>query len=397
MTTAGFDAHIRNRLLRVLAAATFLIFFQAFMVAPIIPTLAQIFGVSLGTIGLIVPAYLIPYGLATLVYGPLSDRVGRRPIIFASLSAFILLTGLTAVTRSASGMLIIRLLTGLGASGVVPIALALVGDMFPFNERGRALGWLFGAMAGGMAFGSTAGAVLEPVITWQGLFLAVSALGIVVLIALLPYRTVLEARPQGAGNVTARKVLKGIRALLASKRGARTYAYVLFNGIFHSGTFTWLGLYFARRYGLSEVGIGLALLGYGVPGFLFGPAIGRLADRLGRSRLIPAGVLISSLSAVGLALNVPVAVAALLVTTLSLGYDMTQPLLAGIVTALSPNRGLAMGLNVFALFTGFGLGSLLFSGVLRLGLGGAFALFGAAALVAAVVAIPLFRTEAIAS
>jgi hypothetical protein len=78
-------------------------------------------------------------------------------------------------------------------------------------------------------------------------------------IALLPYRTFLEARPQGAGNITARKVLKGIGALLASKRGARTYAYVLFNGIVHSGTFTWLGLYFARRYGLSEVGLAMGL------------------------------------------------------------------------------------------------------------------------------------------
>ena len=41
-------------------------------------------------------------------------------------------------------------------------------------------------------------------------------------------------------------------SLLRLGRGLRTYAYVLLNAIFHSGVFTWLGLYFARRYGLSE-------------------------------------------------------------------------------------------------------------------------------------------------
>src|ERR1700692_3932768 len=62
----------RERLLRILAGATFLIFFQAYMVAPLIPRLAAIFSVSEERIGLIVPAYMIPYGIATLFYGVLA-------------------------------------------------------------------------------------------------------------------------------------------------------------------------------------------------------------------------------------------------------------------------------------------------------------------------------------
>jgi predicted MFS family arabinose efflux permease len=90
----------------------------------------------------------------------------------------------------------------------------------------------------------------------------------------------------------------------------------------------------------------------------------------------------------------PVVVATLMVISLSLGYDMTQPLLAGIVTDLSPKRGLAMGLNVFTLFLGFGLGSLLFSGVLQVvGIGTAYLLFGSTALLAALLAGRLFRSE----
>lgn len=386
------EALSRERLLWILSAATFLIFFQAFMVAPLIPRLATIFGVSVERIGLIVPAYLIPYGISTLVYGVASDRIGRRPIMFASLTAFILLTAATGFVHSATQMLTLRLLTGVGASGVVPLALALMGDLFPYRERGRPLGWLFGVMAGGMAVGSTAGVLLEPFVGWPQLFFGVSALGLILLLALFPYWELLggasEHRPP-----PLKAIIAGYKALLGSARGFRTYTYVLLNAVFHSGVFTWLGLYFARRYRLGEVGIGLALLGYGVPGFLLGPVVGRLADRVGRSRLIPIGLMLAGATAAALALDLPVIAAGLLVTLLSLGYDLTQPLLAGIVTDLGPQRGQAMGLNVFTLFVGFGLGSLVFSAALQAGLNIALVTFGAIIFLAGLTALHLFSSE----
>jgi len=366
----------RERLLRLLATTTFLIFFQAYMVAPMIPKLSGVFGVSPRVIGLIVPAYLIPYGVSTLFYGVLSDWIGRRRIMLASLFAFVLLSGLTATARSASQLIVWRLVTGLGASGVVPLALALIGALFPYEERGRPLGWLFGAMAGGMAFGSTFGVLLEPVIGWRGVFLAVSGFGLVALLLLKPFVDLLgdaaRQRPTGLAEI-----FRGYKSLLTSGRRRWTYTYVFANAIFHSGVFTWLGLYFERRYGLGEIGIGLALLGYGVPGFLLGPAVGRAADRWGRKWLIPSGVAIAAFSAALLMPQLPLALAAVAVTTLSLGYDMTQPLLAGIVTSLSKERaGQAMGLNVFTLFSGFGLGSMLFGELLRTGFPISLAVFG---------------------
>lgn len=99
---------------------------------------------------------------------------------------------------------------------------------------------------------------------------------------------------------------------------------------------------------------------------------------------------IGAICALGLAAPLPLVAAAVLVTLLSLGYDLTQPLLGGIVTALPANRGQAMGFNVFTLFAGFGLGSLIFQAALSWGFTGAL---GAGALVAAALAVPLFRTE----
>ena len=391
--TRRVNALPRERLLRVLSGITFLIFFQAYMVAPMIPRLSAVFGVSTQRIGMLVPAYLIPYGISTLFFGLLSDWAGRKRIILASLTAFAGLTGLTAASGTADQLIFWRFLTGLGASGVVPLALALMGEIFPYDQRGRPLGWLFGAMAGGMAFGSTFGVLLEPAIGWRGLFLLVSAIGFTGLLLLRPYLALLGDRPP-TRTLTLESVIKGYKYLLMLGRAQRTYTYVFVNAIFHSGIFTWLGLYFWQRYGLGEVGIGLALLGYGVPGFLLGPIIGRGADRWGRRWLIPAGISLASLSALLLAPHSPLIFAGAAVTMLSLGYDMTQPLLAGIVTTLDPKRaGQAMGLNVFMLFTGFGLGSLLFGWALQLGFEKGLVIFGGIQGALALAALAAYRSE----
>jgi hypothetical protein len=97
--------------------------------------------------------------------------------------------------------------------------------------------------------------------------------------------------------------------------------------------------------------------------------------------------------ALTLAAPLPLFAAQIAIVALSLGYDMTQPPLGGIVTDLPGNRGQAMGLNVFTLFTGFGLGSLTFQALLPAGFPVALTVFGVAALAAAILAIPLFRTE----
>ncbi len=382
----------RERLLWLLAAITFFIFFQAYMIAPLIPRLAGVFNVTVQTMGLAVPAYLIAYGTATLFYGPLSDRWGRRPIIIACLAAFILLTALTGLSRSSTQLSVLRLITGLGAGGVVPLALTLIGDLFPYQERGRPIGWLFGAMAGGMAGGSVMGVMLEPFVSWQGLFFGVAALSIVTFFCLLRYRSLLGSR-NSAAKPSFRAIVVGYWTLLDTARGRRTYGYVFVNAVFHSGVFTWLGVYFSRRYGVGEIGIGLALLGYGIPGFLFGPAIGRLADRYGRSHLIPLGLTLAGASAAALTLDIPIAVAPVLVTLLSLGYDLTQPLLAGIVTDLGPQRGQAVGLMAFILFLGFGMGSLIFGAMLPLGISTDLIIFGTCAVLAGVLALIQFRAE----
>ena len=177
----GDSGSKREAVLHVMAAASFLVFFQAYLVAPLIPSLSVEFHASTDFLGMLVPAYMLPYGISTLFYGPISDRFGRKAVILTLLGLMVVTLAGVATANTVVQMMVWRLLGGAITGGTVPIALALLGDIFPYEERGRPLGWIFGAAAGGMAFGSTLGAFLNPIIGWRKEFLITAALTAAVL------------------------------------------------------------------------------------------------------------------------------------------------------------------------------------------------------------------------
>ncbi|MGH8292149.1 MAG: MFS transporter [Gammaproteobacteria bacterium] len=379
-------------LLPAICATAFVVFAQTFMVAPLIPHLSVVFASPVTWVALAIPAYIIPQGLMTLLAGPLSDRIGRRTVIYASLLTFAAITAATATAQRVDVFIAWRVAAGVFAAGVVPICLTLIGDVIPFERRGRAVGWMFGAIAGGTATGAAVGALLVPLTGWRGLFLIVAALSIAVILLTVGThafpRTVLPSVPS-----PWHAVARGYVSLLSMARARRTYGYVVLNAILQSGVFTWLGVYLHQRFGLGETGIGLALLGYGIPGLVFGPVIGKLADRYGRAWIVPAGVALTGACALLLALPLPLVAAQIAIILLSLGFDLTHPQLAAITTDLHGPRGQAVALMAFSLFVGFGLGSLLFQAALTEGFVVALCIFGGCALVATAFALVLFRGE----
>ncbi|MGJ1242695.1 MFS transporter [Sphingobacterium siyangense] len=376
----------------ILSLATFIVFFQGFMVAPLLPLLSEQFGTTTRHVSFIEPSYLLGYGLFTLVYAPLSDRFGRFRIITLCLIIFSVLTLLTAYVQGTNQMIFLRLLTGIGAAGIAPTTISWISDRYPYEKRGHALGIFFGNMAGGTAFGSSAGALITSLVGWQWLFIGVASIALLILLLIVIYKKdILKV------NETVRGVKENIFLvfcnILSSGRARFTYFYVLFNGMFHGGIFAWLAYFFYRNYGLGELQIGLALLGYGIPGLLLGPLLGKLADHYGRQRIIPLGLFLGALTVLLLSQNLNLAASCVLVALLSLGFDLSHPLFAAIVTTFSAQKGAATGLFAFFLFSGYGLGSLLLSLIINIGLESAFQVFGGCLLLAAICSIFVFRKE----
>ncbi len=376
----------------ILSLGTFIIFFQGFMVAPILPQLSEYFHVTVRHVSFIEPAYLLSYGVSTLFYAPLSDRYGRFPVIVFSLSGFILITAMTGLAGSVDQLIFLRLLTGLIAGGVAPTTIGWIGDHFPYEKRGHALGIFFGFMAAGTAFGSSAGALLTAFVGWRSLFWIVALLGVLILLLLLFKRKeFLQRHNQTIGSL--RNMITAYIDLLKLPRARRTYTYVLLNSMFHSGIFAWTGYFFFENYQLDEKGVGLALLGYGIPGLFLGPYLGKMADRYGRNRIIPMGISLGALSVVLLSLHYPLMVSCLLIAALSLAFDMTHPLFAAIITTLSERKGVAIGLFAFVMFMGYGLGSLILSLIIDLGINQSFLVFGLCAAAGAALSVLAFKNE----
>lgn len=191
-----------------------------------------------------------------------------------------------------------------------------------------------------------------------------------------------------------RRVIHEYMIVLNAPRGGRTLTFIFCNGAFHGGIFSWLGLLLTRRYHLHDVGIGLALAGYGLPGIFFGTMIGRWGDRYGRRYVVPFGFLWAAGCAFLLLPHSGRLVASLAIAALSVGFDATHPLMSSITTSLDPkHRGQITGLATFANFLGMGAGAICFQHLMAFGFSIALAIFASAQTLLGLAALYDFRGE----
>jgi predicted MFS family arabinose efflux permease len=109
----------------VMAAIAFAVFYSKHMMAPLVPALSHEFSVSPYELGWLIPGFLIPYGVSTLVYGAVSDRWGRTPVLVTLLCFATLTMMLVSFAGSWRTLLIARILFGVGCGGIVTISLAI--------------------------------------------------------------------------------------------------------------------------------------------------------------------------------------------------------------------------------------------------------------------------------
>src|SRR5580698_8254360 len=141
MVTLGEPSSASNEVhLWVMATIAFVVFYGNYMVAPLIPAFSREFSVSAYQLGWVIPGYLIPYGISTLVYGAVSDWWGRCRTLVALLCFATITMLVVSFAGSWRTFIVARILSGVGCGGIVTIALAIVGDRYPYAIQGRPMG-----------------------------------------------------------------------------------------------------------------------------------------------------------------------------------------------------------------------------------------------------------------
>ena len=178
--TIHIDHRARMEILFAILLGLFLSALDQTIVGTALPTIAtDLHGNSLYI--WVVTIYLLTSTISGPVYGKLSDQFGRKRLLMFGISVFLIGSALSGLSQSMEQLIVFRGIQGLGAGAIFPISLAVIGDLFSPQERGKYQG-LFGAVFGISALiGPALGGFLTDQVSWHWIFFVNIPIGAVAL------------------------------------------------------------------------------------------------------------------------------------------------------------------------------------------------------------------------
>lgn len=369
------------------------------MVIPLLPFYAERYGASPFGVALLFASFSFAQFVFAPLWGRLSDRVGRRPVLLGSIAGAVAAYALFAFARSFPILLAARIASGIAAANY-SIAQAYVADVTPREERARAMGLLGAAFGLGFVLGPVLGGLAghlgyAAVPATAGIL---SALNLVLAWTLVPESLPAEVRARH--REAARGLEAGGWSSRAGLRGAAGGPAVpglmglLFLVIFaFSSMEATLGLYVERRFGFGFIQNAWLFTYIGVVMVIVqGGLLGTLARRFGETRLIVAGIAVMAAGLLLLPVGRELALLGATTGLLAVGMGLHHPSTLSLISRLTEDhrQGATLGAarSLGALARGFGP---LWGGWAFGALGPAWPFWSGAALmaVALLVAIPV--------
>ena len=153
------------------------------LLVPSMPGLEKTFGVPYGTVQLTLTLYLIGMAVCQLIYGPASDRFGRRPLLLAGLSLFFIASVLAAIAPTIEALIAARLIQAIGGSAGIVLARAMVRDVFSREKSASVISYITMAFVVAPMIAPVLGGFLEQYAGWRTGFWLLAAIGASVLSA----------------------------------------------------------------------------------------------------------------------------------------------------------------------------------------------------------------------
>ncbi len=256
------------------------------IIAPLLPLYAEKLGATGIWLGVIFASYSISRAILTPVFGRLSDRSGRKRFISIGLLSYAIISLGYIWAGSVAQLTLIRLIHGISAGMIIPIAQAYVGDISPKGEEGTWMGYYQAAFFGGFGFGPLLGGILTEHL---GMTFAFSAMGGLNLLAFLG---VILFLPEVSPRKLATSASPSFKQMTASGVIRGLFSYRLSFSVGRAAFATFVPIFAAFYIGLSPTLIGVVLATHILLMSLLQGFSGRIADRFNRKLLVIMGGII---------------------------------------------------------------------------------------------------------
>jgi len=347
-----------NRLLLpYLSFCSFLVGFDSIVTVPLVPAIVVSTGMPMDWGSLLYASYAIAYAISTPIMGAISDRWDRKKMLILGLFVFALGTVLTGFAETFLTVILFRILSGIGAGMIQPTVYAVVGDTYSYEQRGRAMGIVTGALIASAVFGVPIGGYIAELSSWNWTFWLVALLSLLT-VFFIPSIT---ASRDSVTNLAA----TGKRPTLIGQIGkalttpvilfALLVAFLYYGGL--QGMFALSGVYYYTFYHLSEGKTGLILMIAGIASVLGSVVGGKLADLWNKKGIVVSASLLAGLSVIALStLTKNIALSIGIHIVWAAVYAMGQSSFNALVSELNPRiRGTVLSLNSSAMYAGGGL------------------------------------------
>ncbi|MGE4485369.1 MAG: MFS transporter [Oscillospiraceae bacterium] len=344
----------KNKIIMLLGLAGFIVMADNFVVSPILPAISQNLDIDIARAGLLITAYMIPFGFFQIVFGPLADRFGKKQVITIAISLFTLATGLCALGSGFGSLSLFRALTGVFAASVMPISFAMIGDIFPIKERQGAIGTFMGISFLGQGLSMAIGGTIAYFLNWRGVFV------IYAVFALIPtFLLIKNYKSLPSDKHPDSKIFAPYLKLLGTSRSLFTYIIVLLEGFFIIGSFSYAGVYISKTYGFNYLYIGLILTAFGVMTVIGGRLSGKIAQKTGARKILGIGLALAALADIVIYLfGSTLWLLIIGIALLGLGFIFAHSTLLTRATEFAQRaRGAAMSLVAFFFMGGGGVGT----------------------------------------
>ncbi|MCQ1058960.1 multidrug effflux MFS transporter [Photobacterium sp. DNB23_23_1] len=165
---------------------------------PALPQMVNVFNTDQSMVNLTLSSYFITYAVGLLFWGPLSEKFGRKPILFIGISGYIIASILCAMTGSIEQLIGARVLQAFSGSAITVVATAIVKDLFDGLQREKIMATIMSLVIIAPMVAPVLGAFLLKIASWRMMFVTLAVFGVFASVLAFCYKETLETKYDGS-------------------------------------------------------------------------------------------------------------------------------------------------------------------------------------------------------